>query len=220
MTTTLDPASTCGGVDHGAEAGQHAAGDQRGDVERHVVGDRRPTCDCVDHDVLGEGAGAHAVDDRLAAARPSAASAGRAETPPRRTPARRRRRPGRSRSCGSAWRRRDRRASAASRRGRPPRPRRRPRGRTPPAGRRPRRRRCRRCRCGRSRRRRCLIRTSPGPGSASSIVSMRQRRAEGAADGGSGLHEIPRRLRCRNGPRLSCAAREFKRRLDEGGMPF
>ena len=56
-----------GGVDDRAQPGQHAAGDQRGDFERHVLRDRN-RLDCVDDDVLGEGADAHAVDDRLAAA--------------------------------------------------------------------------------------------------------------------------------------------------------
>ena len=53
-------------VDHGAVAGQHAAGDQRGDVERHVFGDALNLA-VMDDDMLGEGADAHAVDDALAA---------------------------------------------------------------------------------------------------------------------------------------------------------
>ena len=53
-------------VDHGAEAGQHAAGDERGDVERHVRRNGRDLA-VVDDDMLGESADAHAVDDALSA---------------------------------------------------------------------------------------------------------------------------------------------------------
>ena len=52
ITTTLRPALTCG-VDHGAEAGDDAAGDQRGGVEGKLIGDRHDLR-LVHHDPLGE----------------------------------------------------------------------------------------------------------------------------------------------------------------------
>ncbi len=142
-----------GGVEDRAEAGHHAAGDQRGDVELDVPGRSPPP---------GRRRRGYARRRRRCAVRGRAAcrrrrgagSAGRAGTPLRRRPARPRRRRGRSRSCGSGWRRRGRRASAGSRRPRPPRPRRLLHGHRPRAVRPPRRRRCRGCRYGRSRRRR------------------------------------------------------------------
>ncbi len=53
------------GVDDGAEAGEHAAGDQRRGLEGQVAGD---FCDLalVDDGMFGERAGAHAVHERLA----------------------------------------------------------------------------------------------------------------------------------------------------------
>ena len=57
-----------GGIDDGAHAGQHAAGDQRRALQRHVLadGDRLRR---LDHHMFGEGAGAQPMDDRLAALR-------------------------------------------------------------------------------------------------------------------------------------------------------
>ena len=101
MTTTLEPALTPGSVDDRAHPREHAAGDERGAVERHVVRDRH-RLRLVDDHMLGEGAGAQPVDERLAGAVVQAESRDRAGTLPRRTPARLRRRPGRSRNCGSA----------------------------------------------------------------------------------------------------------------------
>ena len=67
MTTTLEPGFHRGRVDDRAQPRQHAAGDQRGAVERHILWDRN-RLRLVDDHVLGEGAGAQTVDDRLAGA--------------------------------------------------------------------------------------------------------------------------------------------------------
>ena len=65
ITTTLAPGLDRGGVDDGAEARDHAAGEQRGAVERELARDpdrlRR-----VDDDLLGERPGAEPLGDRAA----------------------------------------------------------------------------------------------------------------------------------------------------------
>ena len=63
ITTTVAPAATRGGVDDGAEAGDHAAGEQRGAVERDLGGDH-DRLRGVDDDLLGERPRAQALDDR------------------------------------------------------------------------------------------------------------------------------------------------------------
>ncbi len=59
------PGGNGGRVDDGAQSRQHAAGDQRRAVELHVLRDDRDLA-LVDHDMLGEGARAHAMHERLA----------------------------------------------------------------------------------------------------------------------------------------------------------